>query len=251
MTRRRKKRRKFSWYLIWFLIFVFFSVVALLLVSTLPVWQIETIRVEGNRFVSKSEIIKIGQKFLGENIFFVNQDDINEQVKNIPLVKSLKVKKSLPNVLIVVIEERKEAAVAVVNSQSVLFDEEGIILNPYHPAFVSQNLTSIADLSVIVGLRSSDIVENKLKDELQILLSTVIVDLKKHLASKSIKIDISDTEDISLLVDDIIQVRIGDSKNINKKLEAFKSLRDFEEHRIHSIEYVDVKIPSSPVIKFK
>lgn len=251
MARRRKKRRKFSWYLIWVLIFTFFSVVSLLLFSTLPVWQIETIRVEGNRFVSKSEIVKIGEKFLGENIFLVNKDDIDKQVKNIPLVKSIKIKKSFPNVLIVVVEERKEAAVAVVNRESVLFDDEGIILNPYHPAFVQQNLPSIADLAVIVGLKSSDIFENKLKDQQQILLSTILRDLKKHLASESIKIDIADTDNISLIVDDIIQVKIGDSKNIDKKLNAFKSLREFEENRLHSIEYIDVVIPTSPVIKFK
>ncbi|NQU17991.1 MAG: FtsQ-type POTRA domain-containing protein [Candidatus Saganbacteria bacterium] len=251
MARRKRRKKKFSWYLIWFLIVSFFLAVTVILVSTLPVWQIESVRVEGNRFVDKAEILKAGNKFIGKNIFLIDIQSIRDQLKNIPLIKEVQIKRNLPNLLVIIVKERQEAAVAVINDQAVLFDDEGVILNLYQPAFIKENLPSFSNLAVIVGIRPKNIKDGRLQSDFKKLLTSVLRDFKKYLATEKIKIDISFPDDIVLLVDDFVRVMIGETTQIDEKLKAFQALRDFEQERLNSIEYIDVRVPGNPVIKFK
>lgn len=246
-----RRRRKFSWYLIWFLVFSFFLSAVLLLMSTLPVWNIESIRVEGARFLNSEEISRVADRSIGKNIFFADFKAIEKELNSIDLLKKFRIKRDLPNILVIELFERQEAAVAVVNDKTVLFDEEGIILNLHNSSFAKYDLPSFSDLAVITGIRSSDIVEGKLKEEIKEMLSFLLKNLKRDMPDERIKIDISSHENVVLLVDDVIRVKVGGPSRLDEKIRAFLALRKVEQNRLQSIEYIDVRVPESPAVRFR
>ncbi|MFH1258714.1 MAG: FtsQ-type POTRA domain-containing protein [Elusimicrobiota bacterium] len=245
MARRRRRRKKFSWYLIWGFVFFLFSSLALFSLSLLPVFQITNVKVIGIRLLDDSQIHKFADEAIGENIFFFNFSPLEDGIATLSIVKKVNIFRTLPNNLIVEVVERKEAAVAVIEEETRVFDDEGYVLD------IRGNNASFSSLPILVGISSADFENNKLKADVRELLAVLLKDIKKKLPAEKIKIDLEAADRIILLVDDSINVKLGDADKIEAKLRAFQSIRDFEQEKLQSIDYIDVSVPDDPVVKFK
>jgi len=247
-VRSRNKRRKNSWYIIWFLI-LFFSLASFTaLIISLPVWQIQKIEVQGVRLLSGEEINRLAKIPLGENIFLVRFGRARLNLEQIPVIKRVDFLRRLPDTLIINIMERKESAVIVLGGESLLIDEEGVILNR-SPVYIK--FPDISGLPVIYGLKTEWIEGYRLRGETGEEMIALLRELKNFISPAKLQIDVSNPEEMNLRVDDTLQVKLGAVRQIAEKIRAFEILFNEVKDRKLNIEYIDVCYPQFPVIRFK
>jgi cell division septal protein FtsQ len=75
--------------------------------------------------------------------------------------------------------------------------------------------------------------------------------LSKFIDIGTIQIEIGDREDIVIYIEDILKVKIGPPSDIERKIKIIKAMRDSVQGKWTKISYIDVRVPDSPVIKFR
>ena len=119
----------------------------------------DNIVVEGNRYVSREEVLGAlglpltGNRHLGTNVFRISLDTRRRLVETLPWVRTASVTRILPQGLLVHITERTPVAFASVGGHVSLVDDEGTVLEkPENGAF---------DFPVISGLESLSSVDER------------------------------------------------------------------------------------------
>lgn len=125
---REKKVRKKKHYFLKFIIVI--GVAAALIAFLMsPVFNIKSVKVEGNSYYSKSEIINIANATKGQNIFLhTGASSIKERLEANPYFSEVKVHRSLPSTVIIKVNERKQVAAFIYGNQYVVIDVNGRVL---------------------------------------------------------------------------------------------------------------------------
>lgn len=120
----KKKKSRLICILIILLISVFF-----ILYTKTSLFHISNIEVCGNDKITDEKLILASGIMIDENIFKINLKTARENIILHPYVKNVKIKRKLPNKILITIDERKEAAIINYIGSYIYIDEEGIILN--------------------------------------------------------------------------------------------------------------------------
>jgi cell division protein FtsQ len=251
VSSRRRRRRKLSWYIIWYTILFFFLAAVFTTIISLPIWQITEVKVEGLRLLNSEEIARLAGVPLSENIFLTRFDDSRRRLLNAPLVKKVDFARALPGTVVIKVVERRETAVAVMGGQSVLMDEEGVILNPAITGEVHVQFPDISNLPVVNGIRPEWIEQGRLSGETGGSVIELLKEFKHFISPTKLQVEVSDPENINLMVDDTLRVKIGDSGNLNRKVSVFEAIFSKNRERKNDLLYIDVRYPDYPTVKFK
>jgi len=247
----RRRRHKKSWYFIWIVVLLFFGASLFTLLMTLPVWQIEKIQIRGCRILPQEEARKYVKIPLGENIFLADFSRTDVLLSSLPVVLKVRIRRSFPSTVVIDVTERKEMAVLVMGEDSMLIDEQGAILNPPQRKDLLLELPDISDLPVVEGLNSVWIGDDlRLKGGLGPDMAALLSELEHLIAPKHIRVNLERKEHIMLLLDDILNVKIGDAKNIREKIEVLQAMINDAQGTLDHAEYIDVRFPKFPVLKF-
>jgi len=235
--------------------YILYFLLGLILISSLaigflflPFWQISEVIVEGYQILSPSKIIEMANIPKGENIIFINLSHARKKLKEVIQIKEFSIFRRLPGIIVIKIKERKPLAVAVIEGQSAVIDEEGIILSSTESPTAEALIQALdaTGLPVITGLKKTSVKNNRLDPEI-----TCAIELFKFLPSSKLQLEMGKIEDISLLVDDVLKVRLGEPKEIGEKMRVFRTLLPVIQGRWNEVEYVDVRFLNNPVVKFK
>ncbi|MBI5700040.1 FtsQ-type POTRA domain-containing protein [Candidatus Saganbacteria bacterium] len=248
---RRKRRRKLSWYLFWYVILFFFLAAVITSIISLPLWQITEVKAEGVRLLNDSEIIRLAGVPLSENIFLTRFEAARRRLMMVPLMKKVDFVRSLPGTVVIKVTERRETAVAVMGGQSVLMDEEGVILNPAVTGEVHVEFPDISNLPVVNGIRPEWIKQGRLSGEMGGSIIALLREFKHFISSARLQVEVGDVENINLMVDDTLKVKIGNSADLDRKIRVFQAIFNRNRDRKNDLEYIDVRLPDYPVAKFK
>lgn len=139
--RNRLKKRGNSRYIVLFL----FLAVALIILGNLAFhfakqmdfFKINHIVVTGNQNLNESFIEEMAYEYIGQNLFSVSKQSLEEKYINIVRVKDTKVSRRIPNKLIINITERlgviyiktSEGKLIPIDEQMVVLDNKGFFLN--------------------------------------------------------------------------------------------------------------------------
>ena len=124
---KRKKKRRKKHYLLRFLLFAALCAGAYCwLTSTF--FDVQKIEVENNSYYTKGQIIAKSEAKTGRNIFGVKTENIKETLLTDPYIKSVRVKRSLPDTITIAIEERREAAMVPYSDIFIIIDSDGLVL---------------------------------------------------------------------------------------------------------------------------
>jgi cell division protein FtsQ len=247
-SRKRKKSARFR-------LFVFAFLVALIglavyFVLSLPIWRIQDVVINGAKMLSAEEIKNMAGIPLSDNLFLTSFARTRNVLRKISAIKSFHIYRIPPGTVLIQIEERGPVAVIVLNDQSAIVDESGYILNR-NPRF-TLNVPNIIDLPVISGVGKNEIINGERIDPKSAkLINDIVVELATILGSRRIQIDLGDYERISLVLDDILRVKIGNDKEVKRKMEIFKGLLPTIASRWTQVEYIDVRYPDTPVLKYR
>ena len=247
----RELKRPVSWYITWIVIDLVAIAIIIGFILSLPIWRLKNIEVRGNDFVPAEKIVSIAKIPAGENIFMVDLDEAESRFSDIAQIKETRIQRKLPATIIIKVQERKPFAIAVIGGVPALVDEGGYII-------AKQNLGSsiyklqIAQLPVIRGINRKTVEGGRRIDPADaIFMKDTLTLLSNFLDPSTIQIELMNKEDIIIYVEDILKVKIGEPKDMENKIRTMQALLDSIKGKWNRVAYIDVRVPDSPVIKFK
>jgi len=245
-----KKKKTFRFRLFLLILFLVIAGIAGYYVLSLPIWKIQDVSVIGTSILSAEEIRNLSGIPLSENLFLTSFARARNNLKRIAAIKEFHLYRIPPGTVLIKINERKPIAMIVTSSASFIVDDEGFILN--RNPNLSLNIPNLSDLPVISGITSGEIVGGERIDpQGSKVLTDILFELSKLFGAKRTHLELGRFQAISFLLDDLLRVKLGRGEDITRKMEVFKALLPVINDKWNQVEYVDVRYPDNPVIKYR
>lgn len=185
-------------------------------------FQIKFIVVEGNKNVSREEIIRLSSIYYGENIFRINKKNSMKSIFRNPFVKMIKIKRVVPNKVIIDIIEREVMAYVPYVGSYLNIDEEGMILE-INPAIKKTELPIIKGMK-FETFKVGEILNVENKEQFS-ATTTLISEIKNAgLIGTVSEIDVTDLSNIRLKLTEGINANLGSIDNINYKINFARTI---------------------------
>jgi cell division protein FtsQ len=217
---------------------------------TLPIWEIKEVVVNGARMLSDQEVKALAGIPLSENLFFTSFSRARTNLGKITAIKRTRFYRIPPATVLISITERKPIAAMVFPKRSVIIDREGFIIN--RNPNITLNIPNMADLPVVSGIKEKEVLKvDRIDGRVSQTVSDIILKLSPYLESRKMQLELGGLENVSFLLDDLLRVKVGRAEQIKRKMEVFEDLLPVVEGKWAEVEYVDVRFPDNPVIRYK
>ncbi len=123
--------------------------VGYLVALSAPFFRLEDVNFQGNKQVSQLELLQKGGLEDKLNILSLNLSDVKKKMEAIPWVKSVQLRRELPNKLLVAVQERQPLSLVLVDGRLFFLDQEGL-------AFKKVERREGFTLPVLTGLQKGD-----------------------------------------------------------------------------------------------
>jgi len=118
-----------------------------------PFFRLEDVNFQGNKQVSQVELLQKGGLEDKLNILSLNLGEVKKKMEAIPWVKSVQLRRELPNKLLVLVQERQPVSLVLIDGGLYFLDREGL---PFKKIEQRDGFT----LPVLTGLNKGDWQEN-------------------------------------------------------------------------------------------
>lgn len=149
-------------------------------------FQIKEIKISGNKTITTEEIVS---SFGQGNVFLVNTKEISREIlEKFPKIANVSIKRELPDILSVQIEERKPVAVFSQDGDYFFIDKEGVIFEKT-PEKPSEMLIIKGEKELIQKERLEKIlkINSKLKDDFRIPFEEILIVSEGRLNVKTLE----------------------------------------------------------------
>ena len=107
-------------------------------------FSIQKIEIEGNSILNSDEIVQKLNFLYRENLFFLNLEDIEKNLKNETFIESFSLKKIYPNTLKIIIVEKEPIAVLQNKKKKFYISDKGDFID-------FQDIETYRDLPTVFG----------------------------------------------------------------------------------------------------
>jgi cell division protein FtsQ len=203
-----------------------------------PVFGVSTFEVNGARILSEDKIIDASGIKDGSNIFLFRTSVIEKKIKELSFVENVKVKRALPNKVIINIEERKPVAqVACGESLFIVIDSFGMILDTTNES-LKYAVPLISDVSVSQFQVGKRIVVSDSDDFPRLM--KVSTELYENMLLDRVKRIYSDINGAKIEVEGGIVCEIGNGDNIPYRVKFIgKAIAGIPKGKKGTIEFID------------
>lgn len=244
----RPRRRKPN-FLIFLLIFALI-IIGGVYIASLPIWRIQAVVVNGAKMLSPDEVRTLAGIPLSENLFFTSFSRAKANLGKITAIEKASFYRMPPATVLINITERQPIATIVFSKKSIIIDKAGYIIN--RNANLTLNVPNRAELPVVTGISEKRILKaDRIHETVSKIVAEIIFKLSPYLASGRIQLELGGLENISFLLDDLLRVKLGMAENVPRKMEVFEALLPVIAGKWSEVEYVDVRYPDNPVIKYR
>ncbi len=204
-----------------------------------PTFALEEVKILNSGGMTPKQSFEFCELKKGENVITLDLVNVQEVIKRKhPEFKEVRVRRVLPNRVEVVVRRRTPVAQAAF-SKYIQIDKDLVILPGSSPV-PFKNLTVIQGAplpkaGLFVGVALSDPDTKKAVRLAEIVKRSNI--LKGHLLTK---VDMSDVKNISLIVDDTIEIKIGNNHFMERLKILDQTLRTVDLDR-SKIRYIDLR----------
>ena len=195
--------------------------------------EITAVEVSGNDLVSAAAIEKAARLDLNQTLARINTDQIAENVRKVPQVDDVQIKRGWPRTLKIVVTERNAIAWFESGNRYQVFDAEGVVFKK-----------SKSKPKGLVEVRAVK-ADGKSKEALSNVAQTInyLADNSPEL-SKQIKfIEVGGQDRITLVMKDRSSVQWGSAERLADKLAVLTALRTIKA-RVY-----DVSAPNQPTTR--
>lgn len=207
-------------------------------------FQIKTIQVRGNKFVTEEELSPYLNELHDKNILKADLKNLMFMLKENPWIKDVAVKRELPSSILVNITERMPAVYINSTGKLYLADEEGVILG--------EKPENLLNLPVIYGISLSGSEKNT-GEKVSTEGMQSALELKKELAAlpwidiSTAGIEVGDRAQIILHLKDY-SIRLGKG-GYKEKLKRFYELTNNLKDKGTSFKEVDLRFENQVIVK--
>ena len=250
MSRKRKNTAKNKKDLRWLLLCFILGSCALAFILSLPLFKIRDVVVNGTKMLSSEDIKAISGIPLSENLFYTSFSKAKANLSKISAIKEFKFYRIPPGTVLINIVERRPVAVLVFSTRSIFIDAQGFVLNP--ETNIALNVPEISELPVISGMNENSAFRgNRIDPVVAEVVADIVLKLSPYLSLKSMRLELGQFKEIQFMLDDILKVKVGTNLNIKKKMQVFQAILPKISGKWTQVEYVDMRYPDFPVVKFK
>ena len=193
-----------------------------------PLFNIVQIQVLGNEKISKETIISLSKIQIGENIFKTSSTKIRKNIKENAYIDEVETKRSLPNIIILNIKERKVTFMLEYASSYAYINNQGYILEitkeQKEVPIITGYTTPEENIEVGKRLCSEDL------ERLQKVLQIVESANGNGIANLINRINIQDKQNYTLTMEEGKKtVYLGDASNLSSRIPYLKAILIGEE----------------------
>jgi len=191
------------------------ALTGMVLIGT-EIFQIKEITVLGNAKISYNDIVNRSGIIYGDNIFKLDVDLVEKRIETDPYLDVISIVRKYPDQVVITVREREAAAIIPYLNSYFIIDKEGYILEiKSEPGLIEYPIVQgISISSFVVGKKIAVIEEYQLTALQRILDSVYELGLQDQISD----IRLENVDDIYMVLNTGIQVRIGQAIDIEKKL---------------------------------
>ncbi|AWI03743.1 cell division protein FtsQ/DivIB [Clostridium drakei] len=241
---RRRKRKRIKKI---FMLFILLLSISITLCLKHPYFNIKNIEVSGNRNISSKEIVDLSTLSKGNNIFYINVRNGENNILSNPYISEVQIKRKLPATVQINIKEREALFYNTKDNKYFIVDKNGVVL---------QKKDDIKEMH-LVKLDGFDydkseigkVLKNDDKSKIDIVtdLGGIILNSKNTIGITYI--DLNSTIDIKIYFGDMC-VKLGRSDKLDKKVN--EALNIINSKGLKGAKgYVDVSFDGNPVFSIQ
>ncbi|OEG63119.1 MAG: peptide transporter [Halanaerobium sp. MDAL1] len=223
------------------LMILFFIFLTFLSFLFSPFFHIRDFVFHSRNEINKNELRTNINQFYGDNLLFLNEDDLRSSLLKHNLISSVQIEKAFPSTVHVVIEERRAVAWLKNNNKKLIFSADGIILN-------EKSLDTELKSPQIEGFpyyfKQGKIVLPSVTED----MLKVLNDLEAEFLAKINKILFRNNV-YKLYLKSGIGVNFGRNEQLAEKFAILNSILDNNQET--EIDYINLQVVKHPVVKFK
>lgn len=213
-----------------------------------PEFEVKEVKVTGNKYVSKNEILAIAKVEIRKNMFGVKLKDIQSRLKGNPQFKAAAVNRVFPGTVEIEVTEREPVAFLGEN-KLYQTDAEGIVFPAIKSFFhgkrlyvftgINLSLSEVGKKTTSVSLKQALSMVEKLETKGAPYLNDVMA------------IDVICPEELALVVQNTKQVYKFGEGNWDEKIDKLVCLLKSISDRKKDIAYVDLRFRDEAIVSFK
>lgn len=206
-----------------------------------PFFHIREFVVHSRNEIDKAKIRSKMARFYGENLLFLDEKEIQNELLADNIISAVRAEKSFPSTVHIVIEERTAVAWLKNNKKKLIFSADGIVLN-------EKNIKNEIDLPEFENFayyfRDDKIVLPVFTNEILQILNNI----DRNFLGQIKKIIYQDNV-FKLYLKNGGGVNLGKNENLEEKFAILRSIINQTKNK--KIDYINLQVLKHPVIKFK
>ncbi len=236
------KKRPSKFNIIKRLFFIIMMATAVYVLARSSIFEVKEIRVVGNNVLSEEKLVAASGINLGENIFQLDLKSSTQRIEIIPVIKNVEIVRVLPAAVEIKIEERQPLALLPIQDGFIQVDEDGVCLQ-------NSDLLS-SQVPVVTGVEfETPSPGEKIESHLLETGLTVAKGLPAGLLPMISEINVNGDQVIMYTLDGI-QCRLGILGDVQRKGEVFMKVLEELKDKGKRINYIDLSLAESPVVKY-
>lgn len=185
---------------------------------TSQLFNVDKIIVKGNERFTEESIVQISQVETGLNLFKLKSSKIASRLEKEPYIRDVKIKKKLPDKLIINVTERKACAFIKIDKDYVLIDDQGYVLERRNK---KPKLTQLTGLNVKED-KSGEVIKVEQEKEFIDILTLLKVKSQSKIPFKKIKLN-EDKNGVRIYIYDTL-ICEGDPADIAKGIDGLLNM---------------------------
>lgn len=239
---RAARKRRASILALWLAALI--VLIAIILFINSPYFRVGTVVVEGNKYVTVEEVLRIAGVPEKINIFRLKPTEIRERLTSDLRVDEVQVGRSFPATIIIHVKERQPLAFVASQYGFVEIDRQGIVMAAL------KNLKQVK-VPVITGVRLGNVyVGDQVNNPGLANVLTYLSGLDEEALNQLSEVNIKSPDELVVYTINSVCIRIGDNQRLEEKAKLTDEILQEIAAKKMTVEYVDLNY-TSPIIKIR
>lgn len=223
------KRRKLLLAIIKWMVLCILLAGSLIYFLLSPLFNITDIVIKGNSKITTEQIQSLSQIKIGDNIFKMQKSDVIQKIKQNPYINSVTIRRDLPNIVEIEVEERQATLQLQYVNSYVYLNNQGYLLEINEQKL--ENSPILRGISTKEeNIKPGNRLEKEDLEKLEVVLSILESAKSNEIGDKITQIDISEKNDFVLYLDEEKKiVHMGDEKDLSTKMLWIKTILEKEQ----------------------
>ncbi|MFP5309311.1 MAG: cell division protein FtsQ/DivIB [Actinomycetes bacterium] len=209
----------------------------LVAVERSPLVELAEVRIEGVDRLDEATVREAADLTLGTSTLRLRLGAVEDRVTALPLVASASADRVDPLTIRVTVVEREPAVVLVAGEEGRLVDATGTVI----AAGLEEGLLQVALPAGAALPAPGDVLTAGAGEAVE-----VVTGIPGPLLATVARVEVTDADEVDLLLADGVRVRVGDASRLDEKARALGAV--LEDLRDTQVAVIDVRAPSTPIV---